>query len=127
MGFKVAFVAQDGIENMQNEIPYNEFDVCFIGGSTPFKYCRNKDTLMFDSNIIDVWESMKDRHIPIHMGRVNSEKRMNINSSLGGSSSDGTLLKHGDRINLPRLIGWLDRYNSPMRSSIRNKQGVLCL
>ena len=121
-GFKVALAAQDGLQHMQDDIPFGEFDVFFIGGSTPFKHCRNVNSGRFEPKIVEMWDSVKHRKIPIHMGRVNSEKRLNMNSALGGSSADGTFLKHGDKINLPKLVKWLDHYNSKEAQDARINQ-----
>lgn len=80
LGFKAAFVFQDGATI--DTIPWGEFDVAFIGGTTEFK--------LIDS-IPLVIESVR-RGIPVHVGRVNSRKRFVMFSELGASSADGTFL-----------------------------------
>lgn len=97
-GYPVAYVAQDGMEHFPL-IPWDAFDVLFIGGSTDWKlgpYAR--------------WITSMARvnGKPVHMGRVNSRKRIHYADSIGCQSIDGTYLTYGPDVNLPRLLRWLD-------------------
>ncbi len=47
------------------------------------------------------------------MGRVNSYRRLAYAQSIGCHSADGTYLKYGPDLNLPRLLRWLDLLNPP--------------
>jgi hypothetical protein len=42
-----------------------------------------------------------------HMGRVNSNRRLQYAATIGCDSADGTYLAFGPDQNLPRLLWWL--------------------
>lgn len=96
LGFPAALVAQDGLENLT--VPWDSFDVLFIGGSTDWKLGPEVRTLVAEARARRKW---------VHMGRVNSLKRYNYARSIGCDSVDGTFLKFGPKVNLPKLLSWL--------------------
>lgn len=96
LGYPAAFVAQDGIEDI--EVPWDEFDVLFIGGSTGWKLGSIARALVGEA---------KARGKQVHMGRVNSLRRYRYAESIGCDSVDGTFLTYGPTVNLPRLLGWV--------------------
>lgn len=98
LNYPAALVAQDGIEYLS--IPWDEFDVLFIGGSTEWKLSPAVEELINMAHA-------QGKHI--HMGRVNSEKRLRLANRWGCQTADGTLLAFGPKVHLPRLCGWLDR------------------
>lgn len=102
LGYRVAFVAQDGIEN--TEVPWGEFDALFVGGSTEFK---------LGEVAADVIREAKARGKYVHVGRVNSRKRFQMFAELGVDSVDGTFLTFAPRQNIHRLLSWVheDRGN----------------
>lgn len=103
-GFGVALVAQDGIEKM--DIQWSLFDSFFIGGSTDWK---------LSSASADVCREAKRRGMWVHMGRVNSLRRLEIAEQFGCDSVDGNFLGFGPDTNLPKLLNWLDCLrNNPM-------------
>lgn len=95
LGFPVAFVAQDGIND--TVIPWGAFDVLFIGGSTEFKLSNTARRLTIKAHNRGKW---------VHMGRVNSKRRFDVALSWGVDSVDGTFLAFGPDVNLPRLLSW---------------------
>lgn len=97
-GYKAAFVAQDGLENLT--VPWSEFDALFIGGSTEWKLSDHAKRLC---------RAAKAHGKQVHMGRVNSYKRCAIAQDFGCDTADGTFLAFGPRTNLPRLSTWFDR------------------
>jgi len=98
LGYKAAYVAQDGCE--KQTLPWDSFDVLFIGGSTEWKLSPAAQHVA----------ALAKRHgKTVHMGRVNSYKRMKIAHDFGAATADGTFLKFGPTANLPRLLGWLDK------------------
>lgn len=97
-GFPVAYVAQDGLTSA-SELPWEEFDVIFIGGSTEFKLSPLALSLAREAKV---------RGKGSHMGRVNSARRFRIAQRAGFDSVDGTFLAFGPSANLPRLLSWLD-------------------
>lgn len=96
LGFPVALVAQDGLEDLP--VPWDEFDVLFIGGTTEWKLGAGVRYLVAEAKRHDKW---------VHMGRVNSAKRMRYAQGIGCDSVDGTFLIFGPNRNLPELLGWV--------------------
>jgi len=82
-GYPVALVAQDGLESLP--IPWADFDALFIGGTTAWKLGDAARTIAAEA---------RDRGMWVHMGRVNSLRRMKYAESIGCDSADGTVLKH---------------------------------
>jgi hypothetical protein len=85
LGYKVALVAQDGLERLPEFIPWQDFDVLFIGGTTEWKLGEAAGQIVRMAKARGKW---------VHMGRVNSLKRMRYAESIGCDSADGTVLKH---------------------------------
>ncbi|MGW9029334.1 hypothetical protein ACWGQ5_35460 [Streptomyces sp. NPDC055722] len=53
----------------------------------------------------------------VHMGRVNSRRRLRIAQAFGCTSCDGTYLAFGPDANLPRLLAWMNElHNTPTLS-----------
>ena len=96
IGFPVAFAGQNGIEDLT--VPWDAFDVLFLGGDDPWKLGRAGRALTARARALGK---------PVHMGRVNSRKRLRYAVRIGCTSADGTYLGHGPDENLPRLLGWL--------------------
>lgn len=105
LGLPAAMVAQDGLQDIPEEIPWDEFDVLFIGGSDEFKLGRYTD------EDYRKWNAMIDeahrRGKPVHIGRVNSAKRMEFADRLKADSVDGNYLAFGPRKNAPAVEKWL--------------------
>jgi hypothetical protein len=101
LGYPVAYVAQDGLEDL--ELPHDgsgwwdAFDVLFIGGTTAWKLGPHARRLIAQAKARGKW---------VHMGRVNSEKRYRYAHSIGCDSADGTYLTFGPDVNLPKLLTW---------------------
>lgn len=96
LGYPVAFVAQDGLENLT--VPWSRFDVLFIGGSTKWK-------LGPEAAVLSAAAVRRGKHV--HMGRVNSYRRLRYAEYIGCSSVDGTYLVFGPDLNLPKLSRWM--------------------
>lgn len=96
-GFPVAFVAQDGLETMLDQVPWDLVDVLFVGGSTEWKLSEGARACV---------EEARRRGKRTHMGRVNSYKRIAIANSWGVDTADGTFLKFGMKQNIPRMLDW---------------------
>lgn len=84
MGYRPFFVTQNGCD--REDIPVNAFGI-FIGGD-------NKHKLEESFDLID---EAKERGLWVHVGRVNSMKRMGIFKV--ADSCDGTTLKFEPSIN----------------------------
>jgi hypothetical protein len=97
LGLPAAMVMQDGMEDMLDEIPWDLFEVAFIGGSNEFKLGEGARIVIAEA---------KRRGKKVHVGRVNSSQRLSYVSSLGADTADGTFLGKGPAKNLPRLMDW---------------------
>lgn len=95
LGYPAALVAQDGLESLP--VPWDAFDVLFIGGSTEWKLGKHARRLIREA---------KSRGKAVHMGRVNSARRYRYAEHIGCDSVDGTFLTFGPDVNLPRLLSW---------------------
>lgn len=99
IGLPVALVAQDGLENLP--VPWAEFEAIFIGGTTDWKLSQDVRDLIADAKLHDKW---------VHVGRVNSQKRLAYCIKLGVDSVDGTewAINPGRGIRwASRVMGWL--------------------
>lgn len=105
LGFPAAWVAQDGLEldPWATEEALSA-DALFLGGSTEWKLSAGAAELVAEAKRRGLW---------VHMGRVNSGKRLRYAASIGCDSADGTFLGFGPTKNLPRLVAWLDSLNPP--------------
>lgn len=91
-GFTPAFVCQVGAT--PDTLP-TDADVLFLGGTTEWKLGPHAWAITAAD---DRW---------VHMGRVNSKKRLDTARAMGCDSVDGTYLTLGPDTNLPRLLSWL--------------------
>lgn len=95
MGLPVAFVLQDGQEDLS--LPA-DFDCLFIGGTTEFKLSEAAADLVTEAKGRGAW---------VHMGRVNSLKRMRHAQAIGCDSIDGSSASmFGDKY-IHRYLIWL--------------------
>lgn len=97
LGIGAGFAAQDGCDLLG--VPWGEFDALFLAGSTEWKIGPVAQRLSREA---------KERGLWVHMGRVNSLRRLRIAEWFGCDSVDGTYLKFGPDVNLQRLLGWGD-------------------
>ncbi len=102
LGYPAALVAQDGLEDLP--VPWDDFDVLFIGGSTEWKLGPAARELVREA---------KARGKHVHMGRVNSGKRYRYALDIGCDSVDGTFLTFSPTENLPRLMAWMTPTEQP--------------
>lgn len=75
----VAFVAQDGQEDL--ELPWDDFACLFVGGSTDWKLSKAAQ---------DVAAEAKGRGKWVHLGRVNSRRRLRYAWAMQADSTDGS-------------------------------------
>lgn len=94
LGYPVALVAQDG---QSLDVPWDDFDCLFIGGTTAWKLGPHARRLAAEAKARGKW---------VHMGRVNSERRYAYAMAIGCDSADGTYLTFGPDVNLPKLLAW---------------------
>lgn len=97
-GYRCAYVAQNGCRRLPST------EAVFLGGDTAWK-------MGFEAR--DIAAAAKRSGCWLHMGRVNSLRRLRYAASLGCDSVDGTFLAFGPDVNLPRLVRYLRRADEP--------------
>lgn len=106
LGYPAALVVQDGAT--EGEIPWDEVDCIFTGGTTKWKLSEAAYELMLAAKARGKWA---------HMGRVNSWRRLRAAAVSGYDSADGTFLKFGPDKNRSRLDRWLSALQHPVLPS----------
>lgn len=96
-GFPIAFVGQDDCES--TDLPWDEFDAFFVGGSDAWKESRATMRLCIHARELGKW---------VHVGRVNSYRRLRKLFDWGCVDSiDGRSFSAFSDIYIPKAIGWL--------------------
>lgn len=93
-GYRAAYVAQNGVRFL----PAGP-QALFVGGDDAFKLGPEGRRVIALAHRLGWW---------VHMGRVNSLRRLRYAADLGCHSVDGTYLRFGPDRNLPRLLSWLN-------------------
>lgn len=101
-GWRAALVGQDGMERAPVE--WDAFDCLFIGGSTDWK---------LSAAAADLAGEAKAREKMVHMGRVNSGRRLLYAKRIGCDSADGTYMAYNPTEAIGRMGRWLARANAP--------------
>lgn len=97
-GYRCAYVMQNGCRS------YPSCSAVFVGGDTAWKLGPEARALVARARAEGLW---------VHMGRVNSLRRLRYAAAIGCDSVDGTYLAYGPVVNLPNLRGWLRRLAEP--------------
>lgn len=110
LGYPAALVAQDGL--VVDDVPWDEFDVLFIGGSDDYKIGAKR--LRMDGTpkgyvpCEEVVAEARRRDVWVHLGRVNSRMRYRFAKHyLKVQSVDGTYVTYGPDQNIPDLLSWV--------------------
>jgi hypothetical protein len=135
LGVPAAFCAQNG-SHKPGMIPWDDIDVLFLAGgprcapcgydgpgakATPKSlprcpYCGKRAREWKESPIAaDLAAEALARGLKVHMGRVNSERRMRIATAYGCSTIDGTFVIKGPDKNIERMRKWYT--NLPKRQA----------
>lgn len=108
----VAFVGQDGL-NLR-DVPWDSCEAVFLGGTTEWKLGRTARDLAGYAKARGKW---------VHMGRVNSAKRLRYAIRIGCDSIDGTSFSRWSRVYIPRIARTIDRFNGgPLLTTPREGQ-----
>lgn len=91
----VAYVAQDGQEDWP--VPWGNIACLFVGGTDAYKLSQTS---------IDLIAEAKRRGKWVHLGRVNSHRRVRTAKALGCDSFDGTSFSRWRRTWLPLGLSW---------------------
>lgn len=96
-GYAAALVAQDGLQPQQ--VPWDGHGALFIGGTTAWKLSAATADLCAAARLRGVW---------VHMGRVNTRRRLRWAYQLGCDSVDGTGFSRWPGKRLPLYERWLE-------------------
>ena len=94
----VALVLQDGM--VADGIPYNMCDAIFIGGSNEFKLGEEVRKIVKKAKELGKW---------VHMGRVNSNKRLQYAYEIGCDSVDGSGYSMFANQKIPIALDFLEK------------------
>jgi hypothetical protein len=121
----LAFVAQDGLSDLDDDIPWDDIAAVFIGGSDHFK----------DDMTMDIAAACRARKRWCHLGRVNGRKRLRLALLSDVDSVDGSSLSRFPRVWLEKFVGdireleqeacWLDRLNEHLEADIASWDALL--
>ncbi len=100
LGFKAALVAQDGMPLRLLDL--GGYDALFIGGTDAYKLSEPAYQAAEIAHRQGRW---------VHLGRVNSLRRLQAARVSCFDSADGTYVAFGPDRNLPRVYDWLDAVN----------------
>lgn len=92
----VAFVGQDGLTI--NSTPWDHMDAFFVGGTTDWKMSLTAARLVREA---------KERGKHVHMGRVNSARRVRYAQAIGCDSIDGSKFSMFADAYIPKYLAWL--------------------
>ncbi len=107
-GHRPAYVIQNG--ETGDTVPWEQAACIFIGGDTAYKLSPTAHRIT---------QRARERRLHVHMGRVNSWRRLRIAWEWGCDSVDGTLLAYGPDVNVPRLLGWLTELRKPRQLTLQ--------
>lgn len=93
MGYPVALVAQDGAEQL--DLPWDDFDVLFLGGERNVEHPSREWKIGLAAE--ELAHRARGHGKWVHMGRVNSMRRMKRARAMGVNSADGTFIKYTRR------------------------------
>lgn len=96
LGYPVALVAQDGLT--VKDVPWTQIQALFIGGSTAWKLGSEARTIAAYAKALGKW---------VHMGRVNSRRRIKYAAQIGCDSIDGSGFSKWSMTRLPLAQRWL--------------------
>lgn len=107
-GLPLAFVAQNGCDRPNMGPPWYEFDAVFIGGDTAWKLGPEARRIV---------RICKEGGKHVHMGRVNTRRRLRYAESIGVDSVDGTKWAKWRDTYLDEGLRFLDRVPAPPANS----------
>lgn len=90
----LAFVAQDGLSDLEDEIPWPDIEAVFIGGGDEFK----------EDMTIHVAEACRRHGKWCHLGRVNGRSRLRLALHNDVDSVDGSSLSRFPKTWIPKFI-----------------------
>lgn len=136
LGLPVALCAQNGAT--ADDMPWDYLDVVFLAGIVECTACGWVPPIEALADVDRCWRCLGEmrewkegpaaaavaaegrrRGKWVHMGRVNSLRRLRLADLIGCDSADGTFLAYGPDRNLPTLLGWLRELDYPTLFDLR--------
>ena len=96
----LAYVLQDNVSI--SEVPWGEISCIFIGGTDDFKLSEQSRLLV---------EYAKSRQLWVHMGRVNSYRRIRVAIDWGCDSVDGSSFSRFPKMYIPGALRFIQTYS----------------
>ena len=93
-GLPAALVLQDGIPGPE-AVPWDQIEAVFVGGSTEFKLGELAREIVGEATARGKW---------IHVGRVNSLRRIAYAKSIGANSIDGSSFSKFGDVQIPKAL-----------------------
>ncbi len=103
LGLPTAFVGQDGLERISDQIPWEDMAAFFVGGTTDWKLSAAAERFVREARERGIWT---------HIGRVNTRKRIRHAVEIGADSIDGTTFSRWPDKYFPRALVWLKEAES---------------
>lgn len=102
LGYPAAYALQNG--ETPAGVPWADLSAVFVGGDTAWKLGPDARRIV---------ATARDRGVWVHVGRVNSLRRLRYAVGIGADSADGTFLTRAPDTNLERLIRYLRHAHHP--------------
>jgi hypothetical protein len=99
LGVPLALVAGNGMEGHLDEIPWADLEWIFLGGDDDWKLGGGARLVV---------KATHYHGLKVHMGRVNSGRRLRYAAELGCDSTDGTFLARAGVGGIDRVLRWPD-------------------
>jgi hypothetical protein len=105
LGLPAAFVGQDGIEAIPDQMPWDQMTALFVGGSTAWKLSEHAESLMREA---------KRRGKLVHIGRVNTKRRVKdvLMMCQAADSMDGKSFSAWPDEKIPLALRWIRQAKS---------------
>lgn len=111
--YPVAFVGQDGLRLA--DVPWNSCEAVFIGGTTEWKLSATARDLAAYGQARGKW---------VHMGRVNSKRRLRYAIRIGCLSVDGSSWSRWSARYIPKITQHVEGFEGgPLFRELRERAG----
>jgi hypothetical protein len=100
LGLPAAFVGQDGLGAIADQVPWHEMSGFFLGGSTEWKLSVEAESFASEARQRGVW---------VHVGRCNTRQRIRHAVEIRADSIDGTAFSRWPDKYFPAALKWLSR------------------
>jgi hypothetical protein len=100
LGLPAAFVGQNGLGAIRDQIPWDEMVAFFVGGDDEWKLSTEAERFVVEARARGKWT---------HVGRVNTAKRIRHAVEIGADSIDGRSFSAWPDIWIPKGLTWIHR------------------